>query len=824
MEELYSTLLPYGQVHCMTWSGNNLVAVSLSEELPENITEGNERMKVSSLAVFDPDRPWIFHKVVSECRSVVSQLEWCQDGTRLLALDQNNVIHIWRMKQQNINTWVCAQKQEPDPPSISVVHAAWLEYRPKVTINHSKQAWPEALEFQQFSPLIKMLTGNAFICVYSNGKVQVTSTNLNYGTTLKAETKLEGKSTMIVVAKTFVTPNGSVLCAVGYEDGQVRVYSVSLSLSWGSEFTLASSLATEVPRTSSFPDTITHLAVLPLPDGCILHTCYNGTELCQWSVKDITTSGSYQAKKEKVYTSPSPISCLCASSLCLCSQDTAADNEIIVLDEMSGVQSEGRGWPVEVLVVTTQAGDIIVLNRDTCKELHRFQLTPHDDPLFPVPKRARLLSPSSHSSSPTSPLAACLSPNAGCAAIATRGFIHLLHLGSLLLGVKDSTVSPEVPRCSRLLSLATVTQQSPWDLVVMLARVDNTPAFLQRVLAHYQTDYQSNASTVGEHLSRHYLTTCSLIHSCSEDGLYTVLGYRNISRLHATSGLLGLSLMAGSSDTWLMDTLTNVCSGSAGEESVETLSEQLELSEFIIKPGTSLQLQGHVHWLLELAIKLVSTLPAANTTSLPEPSALELLRQGLLLVYVWNKTLPHPIIPVADGALSLLFKVLTKYIHSPSTAFPDDLLTEISGNIPSEKHPNLLTLTKAAHLQGFLNGVVSCKLPEVYQQNMPPSIRQGVQQNFTSMDPYSPLTLVVPRGLSSPWRDCFMEEQIHGGVIMKCRCWTVVPDSLQAMQAGEVIPALTTHPVQQWRHSWAAACLCGGLWTVHVDTGNSKRT
>ena len=34
-----------------------------------------------------------------------------------------------------------------------------------------------------------------------------------------------------------------------------------------------------------------------------------------------------------------------------------------MLDEMSGVQSEGRGWPVEVLIVTTQAGDIIVLNR-----------------------------------------------------------------------------------------------------------------------------------------------------------------------------------------------------------------------------------------------------------------------------------------------------------------------------------------------------------------------------------------------------------------------------------------------------------------------------
>jgi WD40 repeat protein len=362
MEELYSTLLPHGRVHCMTWSGANLVAVSLSEELPDSVTENKERMKTNYLAVFDPDRPWIFHKVC-ESRSVVHQLEWCQDGTRLLALDQNNIIHIWRMTQQNINTWVCAQKQEADPASGTVIHAAWLEYKPKVTINHSKQVWTEALEFQQFSPLIKMLTGNAFICVYSNGKVQVTSTNLNFGSN-KAETKLEGKVGRVTQAKSFVTPNGSVLCAVGCEDGQVRVYSLSLSLSWGSEFKLSSSLATGVPRTSTYSvDTISHLVMLPLPDGCTLHACYNGTELCQWSVKDITTSGSYQAKKEKVYHAPSHISCICASSLCLCSQDTAADNEIIVLDEMSGVQSEGRGWPVEVLLVTTQSGDIIVLNR-----------------------------------------------------------------------------------------------------------------------------------------------------------------------------------------------------------------------------------------------------------------------------------------------------------------------------------------------------------------------------------------------------------------------------------------------------------------------------
>ena len=79
---------------------------------------------------------------------------------------------------------------------------------------------------------------------------------------------------------------------------------------------------------------------------------------------------------------------------------------------------------------------------------------------------------------------------------------------------------------------------------------------------------------------------------------------------------------------------------------------------------------------------------------LPEPSALELLRQDLLLVYVWNKALPQPLIPVTgmiisfnplhysnkspdciDGALSLLFKVLTRYIQSASNDLPDDVVS-----------------------------------------------------------------------------------------------------------------------------------------------------
>ena len=43
---------------------------------------------------------------------------------------------------------------------------------------------------------------------------------------------------------------------------------------------------------------------------------------------------------------------------------------------------------------------------------------------------------------------------------------------------------------------------------------------------------------------------------------------------------------------------------------------------------------------------------------LPEPSALELLRQGLLLVYVWNKALAQPIIPVAGKSVQHFTSVI----------------------------------------------------------------------------------------------------------------------------------------------------------------------
>ena len=140
-----------------------------------------------------------------------------------------------------------------------------------------------------------------------------------------------------------------------------------------------------------------------------------------------------------------------------------------------------------------------------------------------------------------------------------------------------------------------------------------------------------------------------------------------------------------------------------------------------------------------------------------------------------------PLAAAAEGALCLLFKALTAHLQSSSSSsssssLPEELLSEISSNVPSDKHPNLLTLTKAANLQGFLSGLMGAKLPEDYQQSVYPRLRPHVQSKYISLDPYSPLTLVVPEGLSPPWRDCFVEGQkdlIHGGCLMK----TVVQNS-----------------------------------------------
>ena len=71
---------------------------------------------------------------------------------------------------------------------------------------------------------------------------------------------------------------------------------------------------------------------------------------------------------------------------------------------------------------------------------------------------------------------------------------------------------------------------------------------------------------------------------------------------------------------------------------------------------------------------------------------------------------------------------------------------------------------------GFLSGLSTATLPEMFQRGMAPRIRPHVQSKYCSLDPYSPLTLVVPDGLSPPWKDCFVEGQkdiLHGGTLSK---------------------------------------------------------
>ena len=129
-------------------------------------------------------------------------------------------------------------------------------------------------------------------------------------------------------------------------------------------------------------------------------------------------------------------------------------------------------------------------------------------------------------------------------------------------------------------------------------------------------------------------------------------------------------------------------------------------------------------------------------------------------------------------------------LRLPSSSLPEELQSEIvNNNFPCNKYPRLLTLTRAAFLQGgleapypilvmftslplpgFLSGLASTILPESYIRGVATPIRPHVQKKYMSTDPYSPLMLVVPRGLTPPWRDCFTDGQrdiIHGGSILK---------------------------------------------------------
>ncbi len=59
---------------------------------------------------------------------------------------------------------------------------------------------------------------------------------------------------------------------------------------------------------------------------------------------------------------------------------------------------------------------------------------------------------------------------------------------------------------------------------------------------------------------------------------------------------------------------------------------------------------------------------------------------------------------------------------------------------------------------GFVSGLTA-ELPKSFIREKLYRIRPSIQSHYSSLDPYSPLTLVVPKGLSPLWRDCFLEGQ-----------------------------------------------------------------
>ena len=98
---------------------------------------------------------------------------------------------------------------------------------------------------------------------------------------------------------------------------------------------------------------------------------------------------------------------------------------------------------------------------------------------------------------------------------------------------------------------------------------------------------------------------------------------------------------------------------------------------FVLLPlsGTASQLQGHIHWVLEFAIDIISTTAKGDITmvthfcktfckmfmqpppppqKVPDVSTLLELRMTLLLVHVLNKCLPVPIVPVSGKLLTII--------------------------------------------------------------------------------------------------------------------------------------------------------------------------
>ncbi len=202
---------------------------------------------------------------------------------------------------------------------------------------------------------------------------------------------------------------------------------------------------------------------------------------------------------------------------------------------------------------------------------------------------------------------------------------------------------------------------------------------------------------------------------------------------------------------------------------------------------------------------------------------------------------------------------------------------EVKSNLPGYQHPQLLSVSKAAHLQGmaskdspmpvalslappsnagFVSGLCSAtSLPESFQRGVPSPLRAGVQGQYRCLDPYSPLALVVPQGMPPPWRDCFVEGQrdiVHGGSLSKalvqnarlkqcsrqvllllllllllftfvllsrCRSWSLASEKLSIEQSTTTTTSSSPSQaaVQQWRSAWSNSCFCAAPWTLKTN-------
>ncbi|XP_019861350.1 PREDICTED: uncharacterized protein LOC109589771 [Amphimedon queenslandica] len=539
------------------------------------------------------------------------------------------------------------------------------------------------------------------------------------------------------------------------------------------------------------------------------------------------------AKRESLYIIHHPVSAMTCTALCLkgCGTSpsslvtTPAPGSEFMLDVTS--ESRDKNWPIELIVMLHTDNSITVLNRTSYQVLCNYKLGGGDG----EPGAKRLKTEGDWGGAAGGVVNGdcniCISPNGGCVAVATEGVINVIAFSPFFLGEKGFE-SPDISRWSLLLALAAVKNVSVWDIAVMCSRVSyrhKDGGLIMKVLEQWGKDFTRNSDTWRDTLLPVYYRICLTLHCCHDHGLTHALDQRDVLRLHSTFSLFLLSLSSNKeSDSSLAYSLKD-CAESP-EDNIDAITRSLQNKDFEIDKDIASELQVHAHWIIEFSLKVSSRIANLMVGRYPDRLSLKVLRQCLMLIFIWNKVLKMPVLSISDSSLSLLFKVITCTINNEMNVLDESLKSDLLRNIPPMESYSTLTLTKAANLQGFLHGLSkTAELPETFYREIPPRLRPHVQANYSSYDPYSPLGLVVPKGISPPWRDRFIEGQldvIHGGILTNavlrdtklrqcsnCRSWTVVSGTSAVDPAT---PSSLSSPIQQWRHSWTRHCLCGSMW------------